>query len=125
MVPSVKRPVAVKARVVPRGRVGSIGVTCTEANAAAEMVRPVRAITPAKAAFTSVTPSWVAVMRPSVPLALEHPHTAHRHMVVQMPGGYRGIGSPIKLGRTPATYRFAPLAVYIEGTLVHRLGDVR
>ena len=27
-----------------------------------------------------------------------------------MPGGYRGIASPIKLSRTPATYRFAPLA---------------
>lgn len=48
-----------------------------------------------------------------VPAALQHPHTAHRGMVVQMdtawPGGYRGIASPIKLGRTPATYRLAPL----------------
>ena len=46
----------------------------------------------------------------SVPAALQHPHTAHRGMVVEMPGGYRGIASPIKLGRTPASYRFAPLA---------------
>lgn len=30
-------------------------------------------------------------------------------MVVEMPG-YRGIASPIKLSRTPATYRTAPLA---------------
>jgi hypothetical protein len=26
-----------------------------------------------------------------------------------MPGGYRGIGAPVKLGRTPASYRYAPL----------------
>ncbi len=49
----------------------------------------------------------------SVSAALQHPHTAHRRMVVELPGGYRGIASPIKLSRTPATYRFAPLA---EGT---------
>ena len=46
----------------------------------------------------------------SVPQALQHPHTAHRQMVVQLPGGYKGIGAPIKLSRTPASYRFAPLA---------------
>jgi crotonobetainyl-CoA:carnitine CoA-transferase CaiB-like acyl-CoA transferase len=46
----------------------------------------------------------------SVPAALQHAHTAHRGMVVEMPGGYRGIASPIKLSRTPASYRFAPLA---------------
>lgn len=44
-----------------------------------------------------------------VDAALEHPHTAHRQMVVEMPG-YRGIASPIKLSRTPASYRTAPLA---------------
>lgn len=44
-----------------------------------------------------------------VDAALEHPHTAHRHMVVEMEGGYKGLGAPVKLGRTPATYRFAPL----------------
>jgi crotonobetainyl-CoA:carnitine CoA-transferase CaiB-like acyl-CoA transferase len=49
----------------------------------------------------------------SVSAALQHPHTAHRGMVVELPGGYRGIASPIKLSRTPASYRFAPLA---EGT---------
>jgi len=46
----------------------------------------------------------------SVPDALQHPHTAHRQMVVEMPGGYKGLGAPVKLSRTPATYRFAPLA---------------
>jgi crotonobetainyl-CoA:carnitine CoA-transferase CaiB-like acyl-CoA transferase len=46
----------------------------------------------------------------SVSAALQHPHTAHRRMVVELPGGYRGIASPIKLSRTPASYRFAPLA---------------
>jgi crotonobetainyl-CoA:carnitine CoA-transferase CaiB-like acyl-CoA transferase len=49
----------------------------------------------------------------SVSAALQHPHTAHRGMVVELPGGYRGIASPIKLSRTPASYRLAPLA---EGT---------
>ncbi len=46
----------------------------------------------------------------SVSAALQHPHTTHRGMVVEMAGGYRGIASPIKLSRTPASYRFAPLA---------------
>ena len=32
-----------------------------------------------------------------VSAALQHPHTAHRGMVVELPGGYRGIASPIKL----------------------------
>ncbi|CAG9177440.1 Acetyl-CoA:oxalate CoA-transferase [Cupriavidus laharis] len=45
----------------------------------------------------------------SVPDALQHPHTVHREMVVEMDGGYRGLGAPVKLSRTPATYRFAPL----------------
>ncbi|MBY4896933.1 CaiB/BaiF CoA-transferase family protein [Cupriavidus sp. AU9028] len=45
----------------------------------------------------------------SVPGALEHPHTRHRGMVVEMEGGYRGLGAPVKLSRTPATYRHVPL----------------
>ncbi|OZI37520.1 carnitine dehydratase [Bordetella genomosp. 10] len=45
-----------------------------------------------------------------VDAALTHPHTAHRGMVVEMEGGYRGLGAPVKLSRTPATYRHAPLA---------------
>jgi crotonobetainyl-CoA:carnitine CoA-transferase CaiB-like acyl-CoA transferase len=40
--------------------------------------------------------------------ALTHPHTEHRGMVVRMENGYTGIGSPIKLSRTPATYRLPP-----------------
>ena len=47
-----------------------------------------------------------------VDAALQHPHTLHREMVVELPGGYRGIGAPVKLSRTPASYRLAPL---VEG----------
>jgi crotonobetainyl-CoA:carnitine CoA-transferase CaiB-like acyl-CoA transferase len=43
-----------------------------------------------------------------VPQALNHPHTEHREMTVSLPGGYRGLASPIKLSRTPASYRLAP-----------------
>jgi len=46
----------------------------------------------------------------SVPESLAHPHTAHRGMVVKIDDRYTGIGSPIKLSRTPATYRLAPPA---------------
>jgi crotonobetainyl-CoA:carnitine CoA-transferase CaiB-like acyl-CoA transferase len=42
----------------------------------------------------------------SVPEALGHPHAAHRDMIVIIVD-YRGIGSPIKLSRTPAIYRKA------------------
>lgn len=44
-----------------------------------------------------------------VDAALQHPHTLHRGMVVEMDGGYRGLGAPVKLSRTPASYRHAPL----------------
>ncbi|WP_213952731.1 MULTISPECIES: CaiB/BaiF CoA-transferase family protein [unclassified Variovorax] len=44
-----------------------------------------------------------------VDAALNHPHTAHREMVVELEGSYRGIGAPVKLSRTPASYRHAPL----------------
>jgi crotonobetainyl-CoA:carnitine CoA-transferase CaiB-like acyl-CoA transferase len=43
----------------------------------------------------------------SVPQALALPQTDHRRMKVELPG-YRGIASPIKLSRTPATYRLPP-----------------
>lgn len=36
-----------------------------------------------------------------------HPHTQHRGMVVSI-DDYRGVASPIKLSRTPATYRRKP-----------------
>lgn len=38
---------------------------------------------------------------------VNHPHTAHRGMTVQS-GGVRGTGAPVKLSRTPASYRRAP-----------------
>lgn len=40
---------------------------------------------------------------------VDDPHTRHRGMVVDI-GAYRGTGSPIKLSRTPASYRRAPPA---------------
>lgn len=44
----------------------------------------------------------------TVDAALQHPHTAHREMVVHIGEDYTGMASPIKLSRTPATYRLAP-----------------
>jgi formyl-CoA transferase len=41
--------------------------------------------------------------------ALADPHTHHRGMVVAIEG-YRGVASPIKLARTPASYRLPPPA---------------
>src|SRR5690606_33412340 len=38
---------------------------------------------------------------------LHHPHTQHRGMVLEQ-GDYRGVGSPIKLSRTPASLRRLP-----------------
>ena len=43
-----------------------------------------------------------------VATALADPHTHHRGMVVAIGERYRGVGSPIKLARTPATYRTPP-----------------
>lgn len=50
---------------------------------------------------------------PSAPLlnieaALQHPHTRHRAMVISIGDSYTGIASPIKLSRTPASYRLLP-----------------
>ncbi len=42
-----------------------------------------------------------------VPQSLNHPHTAHRGMTIKI-GDYHGVASPIKLSRTPATYRLPP-----------------
>lgn len=44
-----------------------------------------------------------------VEAALTHPHTVHREMRVEIGPGYRGLGAPVKLSRTPASYRHAPL----------------
>lgn len=41
--------------------------------------------------------------------ALEHPHAIHREMVVSR-DGYRGVGAPVKLSATPASYRLTPPA---------------
>lgn len=43
----------------------------------------------------------------SIDQVVADPHTIHREMVVDI-GEYRGTGSPIKLSRTPASYRLAP-----------------
>jgi crotonobetainyl-CoA:carnitine CoA-transferase CaiB-like acyl-CoA transferase len=39
---------------------------------------------------------------------VKHPHTAHRKMLISIGDQYQGIASPIKLSRTPASYRLAP-----------------
>lgn len=39
--------------------------------------------------------------------SLAHPHTTHRAMIISE-DGYCGIASPIKLSRTPASFRFPP-----------------
>ncbi|WP_144636819.1 CaiB/BaiF CoA transferase family protein [Bordetella genomosp. 13] len=62
----------------------------------------------------TLVPRLMAANVPAAPVlpvdaALNHPHTAHRGMVVEMDEHYRGLGAPVKLGRTPATYRHAPL----------------
>src|SRR5690606_41451548 len=41
---------------------------------------------------------------------LNHPHTRHRDMVWD-DGDYRGVGSPVKLSRTPASLRRPPPAL--------------
>ena len=43
-----------------------------------------------------------------VPAALADAHTKHRGMVVEIGDEYRGVASPIKLSRSPATYRMKP-----------------
>lgn len=62
----------------------------------------------------SLADELMAIGVPAAPVlnvaqALEHPHTEHREMIVRM-GDYQGLGAPIKLSRTPASYRFAPLS---------------
>lgn len=42
-----------------------------------------------------------------VAAVVNHPHTRHRELVAEI-GEYRGTASPIKLSRTPATYRRPP-----------------
>jgi len=42
-----------------------------------------------------------------VPDVMEHPHTRHRNMVWEK-DGYRNVGNPIKLSRTPPAVRSKP-----------------
>jgi formyl-CoA transferase len=44
-----------------------------------------------------------------VPDVMEHPHTRHRGMVWEK-DGYRNVGNPVKLSRTPASVRSKPKA---------------
>ncbi|QCP53520.1 CoA transferase [Trinickia violacea] len=46
----------------------------------------------------------------TVDRVVDHPHTRHRGLLVEL-GDYRGTGTPIKLSRTPASYRTAPPAL--------------
>jgi crotonobetainyl-CoA:carnitine CoA-transferase CaiB-like acyl-CoA transferase len=46
----------------------------------------------------------------TVDAVVAHPHTQHRGLLVEM-DGYRGTGTPVKLSRTPATYRKRPPAL--------------
>lgn len=39
--------------------------------------------------------------------ALNHPHTAHRGMIAEI-GDFKAVASPVKLSRTPASYREGP-----------------
>ena len=52
-----------------------------------------------------------------IPTAMNHPHTAHREMVVAL-GAYRGTGIPIKFGRTPGEVRTPPPAFGADGAEV-------
>lgn len=63
----------------------------------------------------SLADALMAIGVPCAPVlnvqqALEHPHTAHRKMVVKIGDDYTGLASPIKLSRTPASYRLPPPA---------------
>ena len=43
----------------------------------------------------------------TIPEVMQHPHTKHRNMVVEI-DGYRGTGIPVKLGRTPGAAHSKP-----------------
>jgi len=53
---------------------------------------------------------------------VDHPHTRHRNLLVKI-GTHLGIGSPVKLSRTPASYRSEPPALGEDTRIVlERLG---
>lgn len=56
----------------------------------------------------------------TVPEALEHPHTLHRGMRVEQPG-YRGLGLPIRLHRSPGTPGAKPPGFDEHADLKHSL----
>lgn len=51
--------------------------------------------------------------------ALQHPHTAHRQMIIER-DGYKGIASPIKLSRTPSRLQRTPPALNQDHDEIHR-----
>ena len=51
--------------------------------------------------------------------AMQADHTAHRNMVTEL-GSYRGLGTPIKLSRTPGGTRSAPPRFNEHGEAVLR-----
>ncbi|MFO0997633.1 MAG: CaiB/BaiF CoA-transferase family protein [Alphaproteobacteria bacterium] len=55
----------------------------------------------------------------AMPEVVEHPHTKHREMVVELEG-YRGTGLPIKLQRTPGRVRAKPPHFAAEGRAILR-----
>ena len=63
----------------------------------------------------AIAEKLVAAGVPAAPIlglreVMDLPHTHHRGMVVEM-GEYRGVGSPLKLSRTKASYRRRPPAL--------------
>ncbi len=52
-----------------------------------------------------------------IPEMVAHPHTAHRHMLLE-DGPYRGTGIPIKLSQTPGSLRLPPRRFNQDGTEV-------
>lgn len=54
-----------------------------------------------------------------LPSVLDHPHTRHREMVVEL-GSYKGTGIPIKLSRTPGSVRLKPPAFAQDSEAVLR-----
>ena len=73
-----------------------------------EKLLPLFARADGEALFRTLLESGVpAASINDVPTALNHPHTRHREMVVEL-DGYRGAGIPAKLQRTPGSVRRVP-----------------
>jgi crotonobetainyl-CoA:carnitine CoA-transferase CaiB-like acyl-CoA transferase len=50
----------------------------------------------------------LSLLHHGVPAAPADPHTKYRGMVMEIGSEYRGVASPVKLSRTPATCRVGP-----------------